>query len=437
MRGAALSDLHLGFRQFSATEDGRNAREVDVERALERAVENVLAADPDLVTIAGDVVHHPRVGTAAEIALRDAVRTLRDAGIPVIMLQGNHDAVKTASARSPIWIPADYDGVHVVATPKRIRLEIPRTGEQVAVACFPYTTRQDGAEEASWRLDPDPQADVNVLCLHGAVKGDDGGDALPWFYAGGRALDVGREADRWDVIHCGDYHDFRRLHPEALAFYSGAIERTSSNIWDEAPEKGIVVYDTVAEQMVLSTHEVRDVASYEFVELTSFEDSLGPGAVNDALIELSTWQIEGDVVRLLVEDFARGQRDQVDWEMVRELKHRCLHFQLDLRWADRDLSLGAREGAGTSHSLADEAEAFFEDDPPAVQSLALGYLGVDVEKEPEQGDVLLICPNCGNRDTSHPGDRPPCSGGCGSQMVPDVLAEVDNQPHQLTAGGVR
>ena len=55
MRIAALSDLHLGYRRFPATVEGRNAREVDVEAAWYLAVEAVVRAQPNLITIAGDV----------------------------------------------------------------------------------------------------------------------------------------------------------------------------------------------------------------------------------------------------------------------------------------------------------------------------------------------------------------------------------------------
>ena len=49
------------YRAYARTAPGgRNQRELDVEHAWSRVVDAVVARDPDLVTIAGDVFHHPR-----------------------------------------------------------------------------------------------------------------------------------------------------------------------------------------------------------------------------------------------------------------------------------------------------------------------------------------------------------------------------------------
>jgi DNA repair exonuclease SbcCD nuclease subunit len=374
VRGAATSDLHLGFRAFAATVGGRNAREVDVERAWEAAVDRIVAAQPDLVTVAGDVFHHPRVGIHAVKAWRDGIRRIvRESDAFVVVVQGNHDAGRTAEVLSPIVVPDDYERVHVATTPKRIRLELPRTREIVSVACFPFVAL---GEAVPYRLDPDPEADVNVLLLHAAVRTSaEGADRLPTFYGGEGALDVGREAGRWDVIAVGDYHEFTRLHPTAIAFYSGSIERTSSNIWPETAPKGVVVYDTREGALDLVEIPTRPVYDYDLDDILGGHEA-SADRVNAALLNLaeSSPSIEGAIVRLLVPDFPREERDQIDWARVRQLKQTCLHFQLELRWAQRtSIELGdRRERVG--RSLADEAAAFFADDPADVRDCALAYL---------------------------------------------------------------
>lgn len=56
---AHLSDLHLGHRAFDRTEDGQNLRETDLAAAFRRAVEELLALEPDAVVISGDVFDRP------------------------------------------------------------------------------------------------------------------------------------------------------------------------------------------------------------------------------------------------------------------------------------------------------------------------------------------------------------------------------------------
>lgn len=373
MRIAAIADLHLGFRAGTATEGGRNVREMDVERALARVVHGIIEAKPDLVTIAGDVFHHPRVSDFARLAFLEAVRALLALGIPVVIAQGNHDAGRTADVLTPIALGEAMSGpgvLYVVTQPERLRFRT--LGQEVAVAVFPFTTRV--GDGAPYRLEPDPDADVNVLLVHAAVRGSAEGDTLPRFYGTGQALDMGYEADRWDCIAVGDYHEFTRLHPTALAFYSGSIERTSSNIWAEKQQKGWVLADTAARTLEFMEIPTRDVVDYEYRDIVSFGVDVDAAGLNDALQQLLDSiedGLQGSIVRLKVREFPRAEREHIDWTLVRKLKALTCHFQLDLEYQPMEAAdLGDRRERAHALSLAEEFAAFFANDPDEVRALA-------------------------------------------------------------------
>lgn len=390
MRAAHLADLHLGKRQFSATEGGRNAREADVERAFNLAIDDIIAQQPDLVTIAGDIFDHLRISDYARMVfLRGVQRILEETNAVVIILQGNHEAARTIESLTPIALATLFrDRVHVVCDFKRIRFEVTDnfpTGPQVtcSVACFPFTTR---VAEATHRLEPDLDADVNVLLMHAAVRGAADGDTLPYFYGGQGALDIGRAASEWDVVACGDYHEFTRLHPTALAFYSGSIERTSSDIWKEVSPKGWVLTDTVAKTMEFREIPTRPMWDIRF---------LGPDEVTAPSAEALNAQLDklanhpdnlqdlaGAIVRLKVEDFPREERDHIDHDLVRKLRGLCLHFQLDISFSVIEAAdLGDRRERGVAMSLAAEAAAFFASDPEEVRALVLRALEIEAGVE--------------------------------------------------------
>jgi DNA repair exonuclease SbcCD nuclease subunit len=372
VRGAAISDLHLGYRGAGRIIAGRNAREQDVERAWVAAVDRIVAEQPDLVTIAGDCFHSVRPSFHAVRAWQDGIRRIvRETSAYVVVIGGNHEQPRTAETLSPNVTVAGERRVYVVDSPQRLDLTL-ANDEEVSVHCFPFTAL---SAERVYRAEPNPDADVNVLLIHAAVRTSAVRDALPRMYAGETAFDVGGEADRWDVIACGDYHEYTRLHPEHLAFYSGSIERTSSDVWGERAPKGVVLYDTERPDLMrLQPIPTRAMIDLSLAELTG--ERASAEAVNEALAMLSGMDELADapLMRLKVDGFPRGERDAIDWRVVEALKSRCTHFLLDLRLEDREArDLGDRRQR-VGRSLADEASDFLADESDAVRDLALEYL---------------------------------------------------------------
>lgn len=386
---AGLSDIHIGLRQYSATTEGRNAREVDVENAWFAAVDKIIEAQPDLVLIGGDIFHHCRVGIHAVRAWRDGVRKIIEGTkAHLVAIQGNHDSARVSETLSPIIIPDDYERVHIVLTPKRINLQMERTLEKVSIACFPFETRGEGGKYA---LDPSPGADVNCVLIHAAAQTTvEGSDSLPRFYAGEEAVNLGREADRFNLILAGDYHIFHRLHPTAMALYPGALERTTSNIWQETGGKGFVLCDTDTKE--LKFVEVPTRAMYDYT-LANFdlEEGVGAESVNVCLSLLAEKEIlEDALVRFKVDEFPKDERVHIDWALVRAIKHLCLHFEFDVRYAKREIiDLGDRRERAAL-TLAEEAVAFFKEDPEEVRGLLFGYMGIEADVE-DTGEEVEAC----------------------------------------------
>lgn len=379
MRYAALSDLHLGFRGMGRTVNGRNQREVDVETAWAAAVQKIVELRPDLVTIAGDVFHSVRPSFHAVRAFQSGVRVLTEEGIHVVIITGNHEGPRTAETLTPNVVVESL--AHVVTRPEH-RVLCLDSGEEVAVACLPFVAL---GEERRYSVEPLAAADVNLLLIHAAVRSSARPGALPPMYGGAAAYDVAR-AEGFDVVACGDYHEFTVLNgyplmadevnwsaPEEggpLAFYSGSIERTSSNIWQEEHPKGFVLGDTDARTM-----EFVEIPTREMVNITANHGSTD--ALNDFLAELLEYGSRDALVRLRVDGFPRGEREAIDWSLVAALKEAHVLFHLDLRMEERgERDLGdRRERQG--RTLADEAGDFFEEDDEAVREAAFGYLGVE------------------------------------------------------------
>lgn len=362
MRGAAISDIHLGFRRFPATVNGRNAREIDVELAWQHVVSGVIDAQPDIVTIAGDVFHHPRITDFARLAFLKGIQTiLSETKAHVVVLQGNHDSGRTLDVLSPILLATALDHwrdrIHVAANDTELTI-----GEAVVV-CRPFVPGRD-----TWIAKPEPGR-LNILVAHGALNWP----GAPPFY--GKDSEIPRHVldDGWDVIHLGDYHEFVRLPGDGLYFYSGAIERTTSNIWEETGAKGFVLWSTESGSVDHITVPVRPTTSLEIASSDNIKSEL------DAKLQaiMADSSLDETVVRLVVHDFPRADRMTIDWALVRKIKHKCLHFELDIRYMPDEITdLGDRRTRGRK-TLAEEAVEFFANDKELVRKIVFSAMDIE------------------------------------------------------------
>jgi exonuclease SbcD len=320
MRIAHLSDVHLGYRAYSRTnEHGMNQREYDVLQAFRRALRAVRDAEPDLVLITGDLFHAVRPPNSSLLAaysyLSDFQKSRRNA--PLVIIAGNHETPRVAGSGCILALLKHLDGVQVVYD-QIDGLEIPALN--ATLLCIPAR----GVPDIERRiLQPNPNTRYNLLLLHGLLEGV-------------TQLTLERPIDRqkivrdeWDYIALGDWHIYQQVAPNAI--YAGATEFTSTNIWEEAGEpKGWVLYDAdtrTHEFHKIRTRQVYDLLPIDAADMTAVElnqaiearaDALGD-ALNGAIVRQRVWNLHPDL------------RRQLDGELLRELKARALHYLLDPR----------------------------------------------------------------------------------------------------------
>lgn len=96
MRFAHLADTHLGYRQYNLDE-----REEDFYRAFHQAVDRIISEECDFVVHAGDLFDNPRPHVRAMVEAMAGLDRLKDAGIKVFAIAGNHDVLMRRGAMPP------------------------------------------------------------------------------------------------------------------------------------------------------------------------------------------------------------------------------------------------------------------------------------------------------------------------------------------------
>jgi len=334
---AHLADPHLGYRQYTRQNaQGINQREADVALAFRRALDDVVAQQPDLVIVAGDVFHTVR---PTNTTILDTFRRIQDLRsrlprAPVVLVSGNHDTPRSIETGSILKLFEAIPGVHVVALEPR-RLTFPEL--DLALIGVPHNAWSEAVKPA---LEPDPAAKYNVLVTHREVEG-----VLP--YAAAAALGYGGppirrsdlHADAFDYVALGHYHVVTRVEPNA--WYAGALEYVTTNPWGESRErgaakragqKGWLLVDLAPGPSVRFRPIAleRRVLDLESLEGTGLEAADLDAAIAKRLAGVKGG-IDGQMVRLVVYNVARVTARDLDHSAIREAKARALHFRLDLR----------------------------------------------------------------------------------------------------------
>ena len=128
MRIVHLADSHLGFSSYSRVDKyGRNLVEEMVYKGFEQAIDRIIQLQPDAVVHAGDVFHHVRPRIRPLFVFKRGLERLFEAGIPMIVISGNHDAPKGYSATSPFFIYEGPRDLHIAHRYQYERFEVETT----------------------------------------------------------------------------------------------------------------------------------------------------------------------------------------------------------------------------------------------------------------------------------------------------------------------
>ena len=319
------ADLHLGYAQYNL-----DVRREDFNVAFRELVDKTIGLKPDFMIIAGDIFEHAR---PSNMTLENAItnfRRLRDAGIPVLTVDGSHDSAPNVITGT-ILNPLDSAGL--------IRY-LPRhegaswRNESCYVYGIPnFRTPRKTEEELPVYLEenkPTPDSSsFNILVFHMALdipalkppqmEAEAPPELLPEgfnYYAGGH-------------IHAPYKFPFK----SGLLTYSGSTETVSYK--DAETEKGFYHVE-VNRKGVPKLHRVKLETPRRFIILDRNYSGSTPTKITEEVVQLVK---EADETEAIIVPIIRGVlpaeagRGEIDLAKIRSAAEKALlvHPVLRLR----------------------------------------------------------------------------------------------------------
>jgi len=215
---AHLADIHLGRRQY-----GLEERMEDYNKAFLRAVDLLLEIREkrglDCVLISGDFFDTQRPQPSIYLTAVRGLMRLRDAGIPVLTIRGNHDASVANPGENPLVV------LHQMGLVRYLDGGYVDLGDVRVVGIGTVYSEDQGKLLASLgRLVR--SGVINIAMLHQYVEG------VPYRYSMPN-MDVFAISDKplgevgIDYYALGHIHSHETKHPRLETYYPGSLE-----IWD-------------------------------------------------------------------------------------------------------------------------------------------------------------------------------------------------------------
>jgi exonuclease SbcD len=261
-----LADLHIGIENYGRLDPatGLHSRLNDYLERLDEAIAFGLAENVDIVLIAGDIYKNRTPNPTHQREFAKRVHRLRQAGLPVFILVGNHDVSPAAGRAHAIEI-FDTLAIEGVTIADRAALHLIETrAGPLQIIALPWVTRHNLLTKEELRMASflevetmllgrverflqhaaaslDPQIPT-VLTVHGTIDGATVGIEQQIMLGKDLVLPKSVVAlPGIDYVALGHIHKHQALGQHPPVVYPGSIERI--DFGEEHEDKGCVLVE--------------------------------------------------------------------------------------------------------------------------------------------------------------------------------------------------
>ena len=270
------ADFHLGYSQY-----GLEARREDFDRTFQELVDKTIELKPDFMIIAGDLFHHARPSNATlENAIRNFSR-LREAGIPVLTVDGSHDSAPNI-VTGTILNPLDSAGL-IYYLPRHEGASWRKEDCCYVYGVPNFRTRRKTEELLPAFMEqnkpaPDPEL-FNICVLHMAL---DIPSLTPPYIEAEAPPELIPEG--FDYYAAGHVHkSYKDKFKTGLLVYSGSTETVD---YEEAKNDKGFYYIEVDEKGTVSPQFMRLESPRKFVVLDQDFTGVTPSKITELAVQL-------------------------------------------------------------------------------------------------------------------------------------------------------
>jgi exonuclease SbcD len=319
MRLLHFADIHIGMENYAKLdpETGLSTRLLDFFKDFDFIVDTAIAENVDAVVFAGDAYKTRDPNPTQQRGFGERVKRIAKAGIPVILVVGNHDTPNAEGKANTldIYSALEIDGVSVSRKPEL--LEITTKSGLLQIVTLPwlhkdeYKTVADKLSLLYDKLNPEYPA---IFLSHCEVEGASYGSEKGMAIANDVTIPLPLLQDkRLSYVALGHIHKHQVLSTDPLVVYAGSPHRI--DFGEEKEDKGIILVDIP--EPGKASFKFINTNCRKFLSMTVNLKAGDPNPTQTILDEINKHNVEECVVRLTV-NIPAGCDEDIKMDLVKK-----------------------------------------------------------------------------------------------------------------------
>ena len=348
-----FSDTHLGYNELDKIgSSGINLREQDFYDSFTQVIDQALDIKPDVIIHSGDFFHRPSPANRPMIFALEQLMRLSQAGIPLVVIAGNHETPKTIYTSPILKAFRTIKGIYPIFNQQYETVEL---GDLV-VHGLPHINDTKVQLEEMNKISP-VEGKFNIMMLHTSI----GKEYLMEEY--GEQLYPKERLellDQFDYVALGHWHNFQKVSKLKNGWYSGSTERMSDT--EAGKEKGYCILDLEKDKTKEPVFYPVNARSWYRLDLKNCDQKEIEELQNEIEQFAEQTELEGSILSIYFQDIKVAQSIQITNRQLHELMPNVAHIHVKRKFKDDyQAELGMHN---QSESLDELLSRFIADEYP-------------------------------------------------------------------------
>lgn len=308
MKFIHTADIHIGMENYGRIDPntGLSTRLSDFLTAFDRMVDYAIANNVDAFIFSGDAYKTREPTPTHQREFSKRILKMAEAGIPCILLVGNHDTPNASGKASSIDIYSTLSlkNVYVIAKPSLVKIALQDpVFKEIQVIGVPWLSRKEFEslpEQLHKLYEEVDSSKPLVVSVHASIEGAKYGSEqivmLGHDFTVPKAL---LTEPKITYVAAGHIHQRQILSRKPLIIYSGSIERIDFGEHKEEKSFELVEINQVDSQFNVK-HEPISTDARRMVQITINIKPGSPNPTQEVLEEIKKYDFKEAIVKVIL-----------------------------------------------------------------------------------------------------------------------------------------